>query len=176
MFVTGERPLAVFVGHVFAENPKSVPTWFAELREGSEEQLRFLALAIWFSRVPDWESYLKRLDTGSSARMTEYVADLRRTRSWDIHSSSFDNRTEQFMVSEAFFATGDEGYVLDAIRSLDPDRSAGARTAAQHWLLDNAKFHSAIVEVCRAEIARQPAAVAALLTDIVREAEMARCT
>ena len=175
-----QQPLAVFFGRVFAENSKSLTQWIEDLRKEPEDRQFFAALSLWFSGVEGRDRFLQRLSEGGSPRLTEYVEELRADSAPDLTTLEAHVPVELDMLWAGFFATGDDRYVLRVIRALSPaprDKSAAIVVAAARWSLTaNARQHSAVLDVCRKEMPRQPEAVAAVLREVVANAESDRLT
>ena len=179
-FQRAQQPLAVFFGRVFAQNAKSLTEWIEDLRKEREDRQFLAALALWFSRVDGRDRLLQRLSEGGSPRLTKYVQELRADTAPDLTTLDARSPVELDMLWASFFATGDDRYVLRVIRALSAapqDKSPAIVAAAARWSLTaNARQHSAVLDVCRKEMPRQPEAVAAVLRDVVAKAESDRPT
>ena len=175
-----EDPGLLESAQVFAQNAKSLTEWIEDLRKEREDRQFLAALALWFSRVDGRDRLLQRLSEGGSPRLTKYVQELRADTAPDLTTLDARSPVELDMLWASFFATGDDRYVLRVIRALSAapqDKSPAIVAAAARWSLTaNARQHSAVLDVCRKEMPRQPEAVAAVLRDVVAKAESDRTT
>ena len=155
-----QPPIGAFLSEVFIQNPGAVEQWQTQLRNGTDDQERILALALWMSDVKELLPLLKAMASGSSASVGEYAKGLLATRPPDLLRDDVASAGFLDMLWGGFFATGDERYVRRIIGTLPLAKTEGdiqeklIGSAAQWSLTSNATQHTRVMEICEVELKR----------------------
>lgn len=149
-----------FLATVFARHPDRVEEWLVQLSGLPSRHNRLLAGALWQSGHPLGSDALRVLGRNSALREEiERVANLPAQPVLDTPVRSASSMNLQW---GAFLASGDERHLLaifEAIGQDEPGLTANARAA----LAENAAAHPRVLEICRAQLERQPAEVRSVL-------------
>lgn len=160
-----------FLSTVFAQHPERVDGWLAEFKNLPSRDHRLVACALWQAGNPAGAAMLRELGAGSSER--DAVLQLARTTSNDVANTVVRSPSSMNLQWGAFLATGSERYivnVLDAMGTGLPE----VDTAARYALAQNAAAHPRVLEICRAQLGRQPEEVRGLLRAALNDAEVAK--
>ena len=160
-----------FIATVFAQNPTRVDDWLLQLNGLSLSHNRLIASALWQAGHPLGPELLRLLSQNSPLRAeVERLADL---PSQPIAETPVHSESSMNLQWGAFLASGDERHILcilDAIGLDEPALTARARLA----LAQNAAAHPRVLEICRAQLERQPDEVRGVLRAAVNAAEAAQ--
>jgi hypothetical protein len=150
----GHAAIAIgFIGTIFAAHPDRVDGWLRQLDGLPLKTNRLLAAALWQAGHELGPDSLRILAQGSPIRAAvERVANTPPQAIADtpVHSASSMN-----LRWGAFLASGDAQHViaiLDSIGLNDP----GLTTAATVALAQDATDHPRVLEICRAQLEREP--------------------
>lgn len=156
-----------FLSTVFAQNPERVDGWLAELSGLPLAHHRLVAAALWQAGNPIGTQMLRSLgETSEVGYEVQRLADKQATAVVDTPVLSPSSMNLQW---GAFLATGNERHVvniLDGIGSDHPSLSSAARYA----LAQNAAAHPRVMEICRAQLTKQPNEVRSVLQAALNEA------
>lgn len=158
-----------FFASIFARHPDKLAGWFREFRALPAAHRRLLASAAWLSGSRKGEAFLRGAPGVAPAALDDLLS----------HQPTPLAETEVLSVSSmnlqwgAFLASGDARHlrqILAAIGSKTPGIAQSARLS----LALNASQHPRVLEICRAELDRQPNAVREQLRAVLDEAATAR--
>src|SRR5688572_28401777 len=157
-----------FLSTVFAQNPTRVEKWLNEMRGLPARERRLIAAALWQAGHPLGSELLRDVDRNSSVR--EEVLRVANTPAQLVADTPVRSPSSMNLQWGAFLASGDERHivrVLDAIgtgeRALD--------NIAQMNLARNAANHPRVLEICQAQLSRQPQEVQSVLRAALRDAD-----
>ncbi len=142
-----------FIGAVFAQHPARVEGWLQQLSHLPDRDQRLLAAALWQSGHPTANTYLRTLAADSPVRAE--VERLSTLPPQVIAETSVQSPSSMRLRWGAFLATGQERHIvaiLDGFGLNDPRLHSAARMA----LAQNAAAHPRVLEICRAQLDRQP--------------------
>jgi hypothetical protein len=157
-----------FLATIFAENPRRAEGWLRELSNLPAAHQRLVAAALWQAGHPLGSELLgnvskKSLVQDEVLRLASIPAQL-------VVDTPVRSRSSLNLQWGAFLASGDERHivrVLDAIgtgeRALD--------NIAQMNLARHAANHPRVLEICRAQLSRQPQEVQSVLRAALRDVE-----
>lgn len=158
-----------FISTVFAQNPSKVDRWLLELNGLPLKDQRLIASALWQAGHPLGSEMLQHLGEYSTNRPA--VTRLANSPAVAVDDTPVLSPSSMNFRWGAFLATGDERHVvaiLDAIGTNQPGLDMAARRALAH----NAAEHPRVLEICRAELARQPngapSELRAALLDVIK--------
>jgi len=158
-----------FIATVFAENPARVEGWLGELPNLPAAHQRLIVAALWQAGHPLGSELLRSVSKKSPVH--EEVLRLASIPAQLVADTPVQSRSSMNLQWGAFLASGDERHivrVLDAIgtgeRALD--------NIAQMNLARNAANHPRVLEICQAQLSRQPQEVQSVLRAALRDAEV----
>ena len=164
----GHIALAIgFISTVFTQNPERIDGWVAELGDLPLRHQRLIASALWQVGHPLGAVLLHKLGATSSVRSDiERLADTPSLALADtqVHSASSMN-----LMWGAFLASGDERYIISVLEAIGTNQP-GLDSAARVALAQNAAAHPRVMEICRAQLDRQPEEVRGVLRAALNDA------
>lgn len=164
----GHSALAIgFLSTVFAKNPERVDRWLAELNGLPVEHQRLIAAALWQAGHPAGAELLNRLAQSSSLRAE--IQRLASRPSVAIADTPVLSPSSMNLQWGAFLATGDERHIVAILDGIGSDRPA-LSTAARYALAQNAAAHPRVLEICRAQLAKQPGEAGDVLRAVLNDA------
>jgi hypothetical protein len=168
-----DAPLIAFAAKVFEKNPSSIDGWLDALQQLREEQKRSLWIAAWFSGTAGVGSALRRQAQKTSKGAVQFIDELLSQSPRPIDDLPINGPVILDMLWGAFFATGDERYVLRIVAALGAVASpqgtpAFALGSSALWsLTSNAKQHPRVKEVCAALVPQTKEGMRMMLESIV---------
>ena len=142
-----------FLSTVFAQNPGKVEGWLDQLNTLPARDQRLLAAALWQSGHPLGANWLRLLAQKSPVRSE--VERLANTPSQRVVDTTVRSPSSMRLQWGAFLASGDGRHVvaiLDGFGLNEPGLTSATRMAlAQH-----ASAHPRVMDICRAQLDRQP--------------------
>ena len=159
-----------FLSTVFASNPDRIEKWLHEMRDLPARDRRLVAAALWQAGHPLGAQLLRDVDPNSSVR--DEVLRVANTPAQLVADTPVRSASSMNLQWGAFLASGDERHiirVLDAIGTGERSLDSAARIA----LAQNAAAHPRVLEICRAQLDRQPEEVRSVLRAALRNAESA---
>jgi hypothetical protein len=155
-----------FFSQVFAANPDRVDGWFARFSSLPQSEQRLLAGALWYAGNPKGERLLRDLAADSAYR--NYIARMIATNTGNVGATPVLSESSLNLRWGAFLASGSEQHVTSILTGMG---RGSVGEAARVSLAFNAAQHPKVLEVCRAELDRQPNQVRSLLRAVINEAE-----
>jgi hypothetical protein len=124
-----------FFATVFAQNPQQVNYWLSQTSDLPEADRRVLAAAAWQAGHPRGARLLREMSTNSSAELRQEIAGLLERGAKPV------SETPVLLLA-----------VLSAFGSGERNLSSSAR----YSLAQNAARHGRVLEICRAQLDKQP--------------------
>lgn len=147
-----------FLSTLFAKHPERVDGWFQQLSNLPERHQRLLAAALWQAGNPAADLLLQRLAQNSPVRsQVESLINLPAQLVSDVPVRSPSSLKLQW---GAFLASGDERHIVNILESFSLNQPA-LNTATRLALAHSAAAHPRVMEICRAQLANQPAEIQA---------------
>lgn len=159
-----------FLATVFAQNPDKVDGWLFHLEGLPPADRRVIACALWQAGNPRGEKMLR--DLASYGPNPAEIARLASTRSTPVADAKVLTASSMNLQWGAFLASGDQKYVVNVLTAIGTDGPA-LDEAARYQLAMNAAAHPRVMEICRAELSRQPDRVQKVLTAALNDASAA---
>lgn len=156
-----------FIATIFARHPDRIEPWLAQLSGLPTRHNRLLAGALWQSGHPLGSDALRILGRNSDLRAEiERVATLpaQLIRDTPVRSASSMN-----LHWGAFLASGDERHIVSILEGIGLNEPS-LTTSAQLALAENAAAHPRVLEICRAQLDRQPEEIRGVLRAALRSA------
>ena len=157
-----------FFSQVFAANPTRVDTWFRRFEELPVEGQKAMAAALWYSGHPKGDALLRQLAVSSERR-----ADIERligTQDVAVTSTPVLSESSMNLHWGAFLANGSDDHVKAILAAIGRGEVGDA---ARVSLAFNAAQHDRVLDICRAELDRQPNEVRSVLRAVINDAEQA---
>jgi hypothetical protein len=149
-----------FLGTVFAQNPDRVEGWLAEFGALPNAHQRVIAAALWQAGNPAGGTLLRNLSQNSSVRAE--VQRLAGKTALPIADTPVLSPSSMNLQWGAFLATGAERYVVNILYGIGMNQPA-LSSAARYALAQNAAAHPRVMEICNAELTKQPSGVRSVL-------------
>lgn len=167
----GHTALAIgFMATVFEKNPARVERWNAEMSRLPAKTYRLVVAALWQAGHPLGAELLRQMADETSIRAE--VVRLSETPAPLVADTPVRSSSSMNLQWGAFLASGEERHIVrifDAVglgeRSLD--------RAARVSLAQNAAAHPRVLEICRAQLDRQPEEVRSVLRAALSDAGVA---
>lgn len=164
----GNIPLAIgFLSSVFTQNPGRVDSWLLELDALPLAHQRLIASALWQSGHPLGAEMLATLSETSSIRRE--IMRLASAPSRAIEDTPVLSPQSMNLQWGAFLATGSDKPVIAILEGMGerPALDAAARVA----LAQNAAAHPRVMDICRAQLDKQPESVRSEVRAALNQAE-----
>jgi hypothetical protein len=166
----GQPAIAIgFFSTVFAQNPQKVEFWLRETSALPARHRRILAAAAWLSGNPAGARRMQELSAQEDGELRGELQALLARGSQPVADTPVLSTSSMNLQWGAFLASGDDRHVVNVLAALgsnQPDLASSARFA----LAQNAAAHPRVLEICREQLDKQPAAVRAELKAALREA------
>ena len=164
----GHTAVAIgFLSTVFAQNPERVDRWLMELNGLPIAHQRLIAAALWQAGHPLGSEMLNTLAQSSSLRVE---VQRRASRpSVAILDTPVLSPSSMNLQWGAFLATGDERHIVAILDGIGADRPA-LSAAARYALAQNAAAHPRVLDICRAQLAKQPGEAGEVLRAVLNDA------
>lgn len=155
----GQPSIAIgFFATVFAQHPQHVDYWLRETSALPERHRRILAAAAWMAGHPAGVRRLQDMGAAEDRPLREELRELLARGSEPIAGTPVLSASSMNLQWGAFLASGDERHIVNVFAALGSDQPGVARTA-RFALAQNAAAHPRVLDICRAQIDRQPAAI-----------------
>lgn len=167
----GHTALAIgFLSTVFAKNPERVDGWLSEFNRLPAQHRRLVAASLWQAGHPLGSEMLALLGRNASDPTVRAEVQRLATRTSDeVAETPVLSASSMNLQWGAFLATGEERYVLNVLAAIGIGQP-GLDTAARIALAQNAAIHPRVLEICRAQLDRQPSDVREVLRAAVNAA------
>ena len=168
----GHTAVAIgFLSTVFAQNPQRVDGWLVEFNGLPLHHHRLVASALWQAGHPMGAQLLRSLGEHSSLRAQ--IQQLAERPGTSVAETPVLSPSSMNLQWGAFLATGDERHVVAILDGIGADRPA-LSSAARYALAQNAATHSRVMDICRAQLSKQPNEVQSVLRAALNEASAGR--
>jgi hypothetical protein len=168
-----DASLIAFAAKVFDQNPSRIAGWLDELSGLTEGQKRSLWIAAWLSGVVGVDAVLRQQARQTSKAAVRFISALFSQSPRPIETLTLSGPVVLDMNWAAFFATGDERYVLRIIEALglvaSPEGTPAFAigTSALWSLQSSARQHPRVRETCAAVLSRTTSGMRMMLESIV---------
>jgi hypothetical protein len=167
----GHTAIAIgFLSTVFAQHPQRVDGWLAEFNGLPLQHHRLIASALWQAGHPMGSQLLRTLSERTS--VAAEVQQLANRPSVSVTDTPVLSPSSMNLQWGAFLATGNERHVIAILDGIGADRPA-LSTAARYALAQNAVAHSRVMEICQAQLSKQPNEVQSVLRAVLNDAAAA---
>ncbi|HVS53721.1 MAG TPA: hypothetical protein VHD62_15300 [Opitutaceae bacterium] len=164
----GNIPIAIgFISTIFAQHPERVDAWLVELNGLPLKHQRLIAASLWQAGHPLGAELLPRLAEFQADRAA--VASLASKPSTDILDTPVVSPQSMNLRWGAFLASGDERHIVAVLEAIGSDIPALGATA-QRALAQDAAAHPRVLEICRAQLEREPEEIRSALRAALNDA------
>lgn len=162
-----------FFSTVFAQNPDKVDGWLNDFRNLPEKEQRILASAVWYAGLPQGKQLLNALSAHSSREVRSGVTHMLAKGNRPVVETPVLSESSMNLQWGAFLASGNEKHITNILAAVGSGQP-GITDAARLSLAMNAASHSRVMEICRAQLDKQPNEVRSVLRAALNEAETKR--
>jgi len=162
-----------FFSSVFAEHPELIDTWFAQFNTLPSKHQRVLASALWYSGDPRGEVLLRGMSNKSSPEVRAGIDRLLAQNARPVLLTPVLSESSMNLQWGAFLASGKEVYITNILSAVGSGLP-GLNEAARISLAMKAAAHNRVMEICRAQLDKQPNEVRSVLRAALNEAETHR--
>ena len=147
-----------FFTEVFTQHPNRVRQWLDQTADLPEAHRRILAAAAWQAGHPRGLALMREFSSGDDAVVRVQVSELLRRGPSPVVNTPVQSESSLRLQWGAFLATGNEGHVLAMLQALGTNER-DLTLAVRYSLAENAASHARVLEICRAQLSRQPESV-----------------
>lgn len=170
-------PITAFLSRVFAQNPNDLHAWFVQFDDLPKEHKKTLWQALWYADTKEAKRQLQRIAEKSVPSDQDDLEKLLKSKPPALTEVEINSGGVLDMQWGAFFATGDERYVIRIMSALawineNEDTIRKALGGVARWsLASNCFQHGKILRICKEQVSKQPQEVSQILSGIIEEAE-----
>lgn len=158
-----------FFATVFAQNPQNINYWLNETKDLPNSHRRILAAAAWQAGSPRGLTLLREMSANDGAELQKEIAALLEKGPTPVASTPVRSESSMNLQWGAFLANGSEQHIVAVLSALGSGE-ANVSTAARYSLAQNAVEHRRVVDICRAQLDKQPEAVRSEIRAALNEA------
>jgi hypothetical protein len=147
-----------FFTTVFAQNPQQVNYWLAQASGLPEQHRRILAAAAWKSGSATGARLLREMAAGENDPLRNEVHQLLINGSEPLGNTPVLSASSMNLQWGAFLASGDDRHIVSVLTALGSGQP-GLASSARFALAQNAVAHPRVLEICRAQLDKQPESV-----------------
>ena len=144
-----------FYATVFAQNPQNVNYWLAQTATLPEADRRVLAAAAWQAGHPRGAQLLREMSQNSSPEIRQEIAGLLERGATPITETPVLSESSMKLHWGAFLADGDDRHVLAVLAAFGSGEHS-LSNSARYSLAQNAATHERVMQICRAQLEKQP--------------------
>jgi len=160
----GQPAIAIgFFTTVFAQNPQNVNFWLSQASNLPESHRRILAAAAWKSGSARGARMMQEMvATTDDKELQAEIHQLVLNGSEPVANTPVLSASSMNLQWGAFLASGDERHIVNVLAALGSGEP-GLASSARFTLAQNAAAHPRVLDICRSQLDKQPAAVRAEL-------------
>ena len=166
--------MIAFFSELIKKNPDSAGTWTEALASQPSASLRWWYEILATSQTEQARTVLQKVANADGAIRNRDAKRLLASTYSELTSLPVSSALVMDMLWSAFFATGDERFVLRLITLLDKEHSPGMLYQAAKWSLSSNAFqHDKVLKICREQSkSHEKERIRAELCDVVFKAEL----
>ncbi len=166
----GQPAVAIgFFAAVFSQHPQDVNYWLHETADLPDAHRRVLVSAAWLAGSPRGAALLREMSENSSWGTRIQITDMLRREPTPVAVTPVRSESSMNLQWGVFLATGDEQPIVSVLAALGSGES-DLSTAARYSLAQNAAEHRRVLDICRAELTKQPESVRSELRAALNDA------
>lgn len=167
-------PITSFLSQIFRSSSSAIETALADFSSYAATEQQVLLRALWLADTAQSKMTLQKLLAGNDN------AELLKSIPPKIEQLPVESPDVLDMLWGAFLATGDEKYVIQVISVLPYSTIKGniphllVGGSARWSLTSNAVQHKRVLDICEAQLEKQPKEVKEILSEVIAEAKKER--
>lgn len=170
----GQPAIAIgFFSTVFAQHPERVNQWLSQTADLPDRHRRILAAAAWKAGHPRGARLVHELSVNDDLSLRAEIRDLLAVGPASIASTPIASAASLNLQWGAFLASGEERYIINVLSALGSNER-GLASSARFALAQNAAAHPRVMEICQAQLSKQPEAIRAELRAALNAAAVGR--
>lgn len=142
-----------FFGTLFSRHADRVESWLEQTSALPAPHQRLMAAALWQAGHPLAREWLLKL--GQTSPVRAEIEKLASMPDQSVAETPVRSPSSMRLQWGAFLATGNERHIVSILDAFGLDEPA-LTSAARMALAQNAAAHPRVLEICRAQLARQP--------------------
>ncbi len=158
-----------FFSQVFAQNADRIDYWMNQIKDLPEKHQRVLVSALWLSGSPRGEAAIRSHLAGVSESARAELAALMAQKPTNVFDTPVNSTAAMNLQWGAFLASGQERNIVNILAALGSGQRNIVESARLSLAL-NAAEHTRVLEICRAQLDKQPNEVRLLLNTALNEA------
>jgi hypothetical protein len=162
-----------FFATVFAQNPQRVDRWLAVTSDLPEAHRRILAAAAWQAGNPKGLALLREMSAGMAPDLRREIAEMVARGPVPVAATPVKSESSMNLQWGAFLASGDEQPIV-AVLAAFGSQEGDLNSAARYSLAQNAAEHRRVLDICRAQLDKQPESVRSEVRAALNEATAGR--
>lgn len=169
----GNTALAIgFFTEVFSTNPHRVRQWLDHTRDLPEAHRRILAAAAWQAGHPRGLALMREFSANDDAVVQIQVSDLLRRGPASVGDTPVQSESSLRLQWGAFLATGNDRHVVAMLNALGTNER-DLNLAVRYAIAQNAATHRRVMDICQAQLSRQPESVRSEIRAALKDAASA---
>ena len=144
-----------FFSTLFAQHPERVDGWIAAFRGLPVKHQRLLAAAAWLAGQPRGASRLQELSSNTDGAL---LASLLKHAPTSVAQTAVLSESSMNLQWGAFVASGHESHIINILTAIGEERPGLAESATVSLAI-NAAQDERVLQICQAQLDRQPKAV-----------------
>jgi hypothetical protein len=169
----GHTAMAIgFFTEVFASNPHRVRQWLDHTADLPDAHRRILAAAAWQAGHPRGLALMREFSANDSQLVQVQVNDLLRRGPAPVGDTPVISESSLRLQWGAFLATGSDRHVIAMLNALGTNER-DLTLAVRYAIAQSAVSHRRVLDICRAQLERQPEAVRSEIRAVLKDAAVA---
>jgi hypothetical protein len=169
----GNTAMAIgFFTEVFANNPQRVRQWLDHTSDLPEAHRRILAAAAWQAGHPRGLALMREFSANDQKLVQIQVNDLLRRGPYTVADTPVISESSLRLQWGAFLATGNDRHVVAMLNALGTNER-DLTLAVRYSIAQNAANHRRVLDICKAQLDRQPEAVRSEIRAALKDAAVA---
>ncbi|MDP3071359.1 MAG: hypothetical protein Q8N18_13800 [Opitutaceae bacterium] len=166
----GHTAMAIgFFAEVFAQHPHRVGPWLGQTATLPAAHRRILAAAAWQAGHPRGLALMREFNSTDEASSRMQVNELLRRGPAPVAGTPVVSESSLRLQWGAFLATGRDEHVVAMLQALGKNER-DLTLAVRYAIAENAVSHRRVLEICRAQLDKQPESVRSELRAALKEA------
>lgn len=166
----GNTAMAIgFFAEVFTQHPHRVSQWLGQTAALPEAHRRILAAAAWQAGHPRGLALMREFNGNDEAASRVQVNELLRRGPAPVAETPVVSESSLRLQWGAFLATGRDQHVVAMLQALGQNER-DLTLAVRYAIAENAAGHRRVLEICRAQLDKQPESVRSELRAALRDA------
>jgi len=169
-----QESLIFFLSFIFRTHGDRINQWVGDLVNLPEIEQIVIIYALWLANTTESQAYLTNLSPVSSATIQEIISNFQTDTPPRVDDLPIDHPHILDLLWAAFFATGEEKYVLRIISALSQanlgnDLMNQSIYEAAKWSIQaNVNEHEKVRLICNEQLHQQPEDIVLILQEVLK--------